>query len=130
MSYCLMPRPPSQMNLREQATPEQTVDAVVMVSVSIQAFADRETRSQRREQLAESHPTDRVTEPEPRSLPCPVICILFPSYLLSTPPSTPHSQPHHRPNARIQKQLLETASPDPHVVREGAGPKDRGGTLS
>lgn len=38
MSYCLMSRPPSQMNLREQATPGETADAVIMVFVSIQAF--------------------------------------------------------------------------------------------
>lgn len=86
-------------------TAGQTVDASTTVSVSIQASTSRETRAQRRGQLARSYAANPVTEPEPCLLPRPVICVPF------SPSLTPH------PNERTQRQLPETASPDPHVVQ-------------
>lgn len=41
------------MNLRDQAAPENKVEASTEVSISIQAFTDRETRTQRREAVGQ-----------------------------------------------------------------------------
>lgn len=63
--------------------------------------------------LAGSSTANLATEPAAR----PVICVPFASFLTPCP------------DARTQRQLLETARPDPHVVQEGAGVEAHGGTL-
>lgn len=97
------------MNYRDQVTPGNQGDAVMMVSVSLHTFTHG--RPQRRGPLAQGHPENFITESEPGLPPCPVI----------RAPSSPFLTPTPRPNARTQKQLLEMASPDPRVVQEGAG---------
>lgn len=44
-----------QTNLRDPAAPGETVDAMLMVCVSIQTFTNRDMRTQRGEPLAQSH---------------------------------------------------------------------------
>lgn len=90
------------MNLRDQATPGDKAEALVVVSVSIHGFTPREP--QRRGPLAQSHMANFITELERCLPPCPVI----------RAPSSPFLTPC--PNARTQKQLLEMASLDPRVV--------------
>lgn len=103
-SHCSTPRPPSQMNLRDQAIPGNKVEAINMVSVSIHAFTHRETRTGRRGQLAQSYMANSA-------VPATLSCNSAPFSSFLTPCL----------NARTQKQLLEMASPDPCAVQEGAG---------
>lgn len=109
MSHCLPPRPPSLMTLRDEATPEDKVEATIMC-LSAPMFPQTGKQGPREgEPLAKSHTANLIMEPEPCLPPCPVICVL--SCSLLTP----------RPNTRTQKQLLETGSLDPCAVQEEAG---------